>query len=76
MAGTAMALAAEPILPDNMQPCGKFWFKSEAEAEEKISRDGMHSIKGPAYALNVYYCYGCDGYHIGHTLIKKMKDKR
>jgi hypothetical protein len=57
------------ILRDGMDPCGKKWFKDQAEAEREMEH--MHSIRGPEYELNAYYCYDCDGFHIGHTRIRK-----
>ena len=56
------------ILPDNMEPCGKKWFRSKAEAEAELP--SMRPTRGPKFRLNAYYCEGCDGFHIGHTRIK------
>ena len=56
-------------LPDGMNPCGKFWHLTKAEAEEQISH--MEPRRGPGFILNAYYCYDCDGYHIGHTKERK-----
>lgn len=62
----ANANADAEVLPDNMNPCGKVWFPTKFAAESEIESQHMKPIK-PGHVLNGYYCYGCDGYHIGHT---------
>lgn len=55
------------ILPDAMNPCGKRWFLTAREPREEIRH--MKPRK-PNSVLNSYYCYPCDGYHIGHTELR------
>jgi hypothetical protein len=69
----AIELPRMPILPDGMEPCGKVWFFSKGTAEREMEH--MKSIRGPEFELNAYYCYGCDGHHIGHTRIQRKKKK-
>lgn len=61
----------EPILPDNMDPCGKYWYATREEAENNLKLLGWTSNKGPRFKMNAYYCFGCDGFHIGHTEMKR-----
>lgn len=58
--------SALPILPDGMNPCGKYWHPSQGEAEFQMTK--MVPIRGPEFVLNAYYCFPCDGWHVGHTL--------
>lgn len=56
------------IQPDAMEPCGKEWHRSRESATNRMS--GMKSTRGPEFVLNVYYCKGCDGFHVGHTRVR------
>lgn len=71
--GQAFVLAEiAAMLPDNMQPCGKFYFVSRKEAEKKLANLEPDPNRGPGYILNSYYCFNCDGFHVGHTRVKKL----
>lgn len=61
-------------LPDGMNPCGKKWYLTQQEADAEMAH--MHSIRGPEYILNSFYCFDCDGFHIGHTRIDRQKVQR
>jgi hypothetical protein len=65
-------VASAAILPDNMDPCGKVWYATLQEAEKKAAT--MKSNRGANWILNAYYCYVCDGFHVGHTK-KSRKEK-
>lgn len=58
------------VLPDGMEPCGKFWYVSRQSATERMATMEPDPNRGPGYILNVYFCFDCDGFHIGHTKVR------
>ena len=69
-AGVGLQASVEsPILPDGLNPCGKWWYRTKAEAETQMARQKPDPNRGPGWELNVYYCQGCQGWHIGHTRV-------
>jgi hypothetical protein len=60
--------------PDGMIPCGSRWYRDHAEAERVMAT--LKPTRGPGWILNSYYCYNCDGYHVGHTREKWKAKKR
>ena len=50
---------------DEMSACGKIWYASEAEVLVAIAARYLR-LRHP-YALDAYYCNGCEGWHMGHN---------
>lgn len=56
-----------------MQPCGKWWYKSRAEAEQRLNTMLQKPTTVHPETLNVYECGNCEGWHIGHNYRLRLK---
>lgn len=61
------------VMPDGMEPCGKFWYLSSDSANAAMVTMQPDPNRGPGWILNSFYCFDCDGFHIGHTRPTRKK---
>lgn len=75
--GRTSAFGAENLgsipRPASMNPCGKFWHKTEEEATQHLAVMLKQPSIRKGYLLDAYYCEDCEGWHIGHSHYKGIK---